>query len=97
MDTDKQLHGDTRFSLLFHMVLNSGCLNFSCEPLGCITAKFTARRGHREITMGAVPRQGCTSKQQDRAELRNPLSERVLSPALHWLLLVVTPGLVTLL
>lgn len=57
MDTDKQLHGDTRFSLLFHMVLNSGCLNFSCEPLGCITAKFTARRGHREITMGAVPRQ----------------------------------------
>lgn len=42
------------FLLLFHTAFNSGCRNFSCEPLDCIAMKFAARHGRREITIGAV-------------------------------------------
>ena len=65
------------FLLLFHTVLNSGCLNFFCELLDCTTMKFTARQGRREITIGAVS--GTTTRRDSNRSSKTGLTTQKLS------------------
>lgn len=73
---------DMYFLLLFHTVLNSGCLHFSCEPLDCITMKFTARHGRREITVGALS--GTTTRHNSNKSSKTGLTTQKPSIWKHY-------------